>query len=140
MSVSGPSSDGDDVVSPRQRVRVLIVEDHPDVGWLMQSLVTHCGYEARWAASSAEAMAAALDFQPQIAILDIGLPEVSGYELAAQLTANPLLPRPILIALTGHSDDDNRQRSQEAGFAHHLVKPVSLPILARILQECSQNV
>ena len=115
--------------------RVLIVEDHADVGWLMKSLIEHCGYEARWVTSAQEALEAIASFCPKIALVDIGLPGADGYELAAKCAAIPSRNRPVLVALTGHSDDEHRQKSLQAGFVRHLVKPLSLQALAQILQE-----
>ena len=122
-----PSATSESQPNPK---RVLIVEDNADVGWLMKSLVEHCGYEARWVTSAQEALDAIAAFCPGIALVDIGLPGADGYELAAMCQAISSANRPVLVALTGHSGDEHRQKSLQAGFVRHLVKPVSMKALA----------
>ena len=73
-------------------------------------------------------------FRPQAAVLDIGLPVMDGYELARQLRANGLT-QCMFVALTGYGQEEDRVRSAEAGFAAHLVKPVDLEHLAKVLED-----
>jgi len=77
--------------------------------------------------------------RPQIALLDIGLPGMDGYELARRLRAQPGLGQTALVALTGWGQEEDRRRSQEAGFAHHLVKPVDLATLQELLAEAQSE-
>ena len=81
----------------------------------------------------ASALAAAPDFRPDIALLDIGLPGIDGYRLAEQLQALPEGAPTRLVALTGYGMAEDRQRSRDARFAEHLVKPVDAGLLQRIL-------
>ena len=118
---------------PARVLRVLIVEDHPDVAHVLQALVRHAGHEPRHAASGPEAIAVAHEFQPHVAFVDIGLPGMSGYELAARLRAEPLPAMPALVALTGRDSPEDRRQSTEAGFAFHLVKPPVWADLAQVL-------
>jgi len=104
--------------------RVLLVDDHVDSAELMAELLRAKGLNV-WVASNA---LAALDlvstFSPEVVLLDIGLPEITGYELARRIRQSGATCR--LVAVTGYGDPDARARSREAGFAAHLVKPVSV--------------
>lgn len=105
--------------------RVLIVEDHEDSALLMAETLRERGHEASIASDASEALAAVARQVPDVVLIDIGLPEVDGYELARRMLDLPQLAnRARLIALTGYSGDEARERSRDAGFAAHLVKPV----------------
>ncbi|HEX9103862.1 MAG TPA: PAS domain-containing protein, partial [Polyangia bacterium] len=122
---------------PPRHARVLVVDDNEDAGQLLVDLLELLGYEARTAVDGPSALVAARDFQPNVALLDIGLPVMNGYELAARLRAEG---RSIpLVALTGYGQESDRQRSSEAGFAAHLVKPIDVDRLAAILAELARN-
>jgi PAS domain S-box-containing protein len=102
--------------------RVIVVDDNVDAADMLAELLREAGHHVDVAYDAPEALALAERSPPDIAILDIGLPAMDGYELAGRLS---VVRRPILIALTGYGRDHDKQRSAEAGFAHHLVKPVS---------------
>ncbi|HTX04318.1 MAG TPA: PAS domain S-box protein, partial [Steroidobacteraceae bacterium] len=121
----------DELRSPPRRV--LIVDDNVDAADSLALLLSHAGHETQVAYSGREALERVESFEPQLALLDIGLPEMDGYELARRLRARPRLSRARLIALTGYGQSEDRKRSQEAGFDDHLVKPVDLPALERAL-------
>jgi CheY-like chemotaxis protein len=91
------------------------------------------GHEVRTAEDGPAALAAASDFHPQVVLLDIGLPGLNGFEVARQLRARNTLPRPLLIAISGYGQAEEIQMSLEAGFDHHLIKPVAPPMLDRLL-------
>lgn len=114
-------------------LHVLVVDDNhasaQTLGWMIELL----GYEVRLAHDSQSAIDAAQDFLPQAVLLDIGLPGKSGYEVCEQMKKIPALQNTVFIAQTGWGQDEHRRRSQEAGFQHHLVKPVSLQTLEPIL-------
>ena len=97
------------------------------------------GYDTRVAHDAPVALRIAADFRPDVALLDIGLPVMDGYELAARLRELPDLNGMKLIALTGYGQESDRQKSREAGFDHHLVKPVDLLILESVLAESTQQ-
>jgi CheY-like chemotaxis protein len=78
-------------------------------------------------------LALAASFLPEVIILDIGLPGINGYELASRLRSRPEFGSPLLIALTGYGQEDDRERSRAAGFSHHLTKPADLEELQRLL-------
>jgi CheY-like chemotaxis protein len=110
---------------------VLIVDDDADSADLLVHLLEMRGHDARSVNSGSRAVAEAVEFRPDVAILDVGLPDMSGYELAQLLRSCEGLAECKLIAVTGHSGDAALARSKMAGFDLHLVKPVDLEILAR---------
>jgi two-component system CheB/CheR fusion protein len=92
------------------------------------------GLEVKTAHDGIGALAAAAEFAPHVAILDIGLPGMSGNEVALQLREMPQTRDTVLVALTGYGQPDDIKRSADAGFQHHLVKPVEPDALARLLR------
>lgn len=113
--------------------RVLVVDDNHDALTLLADALSGVGYEVRSAHDGPEALNVAAAFKPQVAVLDIGLPVMDGYELATRLRAMTGLNGLRLIAVTGYGQDSDRRRSGLAGFDAHLVKPVSLEELLRAL-------
>ncbi|TYQ12394.1 UNVERIFIED_ORG: signal transduction histidine kinase [Zoogloea ramigera] len=107
-------------------VRVLVVDDNQDAADSLAELLGALGYEASVAYDPAQAIAAASVSMPQVAILDIGLPGMDGFELAGRLRAMPHGAQVTLIALSGYGRADDKARSSAAGFNAHLVKPVNL--------------
>ena len=107
-------------------VRVLVVDDNQDAADSLAELLGALGYEASVAYDPAQAIAAASVSMPQVAILDIGLPGMDGFELAGRLRALPHGAAVTLIALSGYGRADDKARSSAAGFNAHLVKPVNL--------------
>jgi CheY-like chemotaxis protein len=85
------------------------------------------------------ALAVAIAFRPQVAILDIGLPVMNGYELARELRSLLGDVSPVLIALTGYGQEADRQKSEQAGFSAHLVKPVASDALLALLDTLSRQ-
>src|SRR6202035_1696475 len=106
-------------------VRVLIVDDNVDAAESLAMLLRLWGHEVAVAHDGPGALRAAETQPPEVALLDIGLPGMDGYELARRLRPQPGLERTVLVALTGWGQEEDRRRSQEAGFDHHLVKPVA---------------
>ncbi|HEY2592148.1 MAG TPA: ATP-binding protein, partial [Steroidobacteraceae bacterium] len=113
--------------------RVLVVDDNADAANSLSMLLSFQGHETRVAYSAKEALACLETFKPEVGLLDIGLPEMSGYELAQRLRAMADLDGLRLVALTGYGQADDRGRALDAGFDDHLVKPVDLPTLERSL-------
>ena len=109
--------------SPEAR-RVLVVDDNADAAEMLAALLALDGHDVRTASTGPDALEVARDFSPQVAFLDIGLPGMDGYELAAGLRAIPRLATIMLVAVTGWGQDDDRERSKGAGIDHHLTKPV----------------
>ncbi len=119
--------------SPSVATRVLLVDDHNDVIVGLSRLLKTFGYDVRATKNPFDAIELAEAFRPQIAILDIGLPTMDGYSLAGELRRRLADSPPTLIALSGYGQTQDRQRSDAAGFAIHLVKPVDVDELAAAL-------
>jgi CheY-like chemotaxis protein len=113
-------------------LRVLIVDDLEDNGELLCDALGMRGYTARYARDGASALTIAPDFAPQIAILDVLMPDMGGYELGRRLRALPGLEKICLIAITGFDRDE--RRAKEEGFHGHVLKPVSLDRLEQALR------
>jgi CheY-like chemotaxis protein len=109
--------------------RILVVDDHHDCANSLSILLRLRGLHVRTAYDGHAAFVVADQWRPDVAILDIGMPRMDGYELARRLRAGHPGQDIVLIALTGFVGDDYRRLSTEAGFNHHFVKPVSLDIL-----------
>jgi PAS domain S-box-containing protein len=107
-----------------QARRILVVDDNTDAAEMLATLLSMDGHDVRTAASGPAALEIVKDFNPQIAFLDIGLPGMSGYELARRIRTEPRLAGITLIAVTGWGQDEDRRQSKEAGMDHHLTKPV----------------
>ena len=122
-------------VGPTGR-RILVVDDNEDAAELLATVLALHGYETRIAHDAASALVEARSFAPEVAVLDIGLPGVSGHELARQLRADPALGRTVLIALTGWGGQEDKRRTAEAGFDYHLTKPVDVAAIEDILARC----
>jgi PAS domain S-box-containing protein len=115
-------------------LRVLVVEDKIDAANTLGQLLWLSGHEVSLAHDGPAALAAAAAAPPDLVILDIGLPEMDGYEVAARLRAAGH-DGAVLVAITGYGREDDLRRSREAGFAHHLVKPLDFAVLSRIALE-----
>lgn len=116
-----------------RRLRVLLVDDNPDLAELLGEALRTFDHDVRTALDGPSAIAAAEAFGPDVALLDLGLPVMDGYELAKQLRSRDQRVR--LIALTGYGQDKDRAKSREAGFDVHLVKPVDLDVLERTIEK-----
>ena len=95
------------------------------------------GHQVRMAHTGPTALEAALDYRPNVVLLDIGLPEMDGYEVAKRIRQQPFLQNVVLVAMTGYGQDTDRQRSQEVGFNAHLVKPADFGKVQQILATVS---
>jgi PAS domain S-box-containing protein len=113
--------------------RILIVDDNRDAANSLGLLLKLLGHEVRQTYDGRQALEVAAEFLPEVVLLDIGLPGMSGYAVAAEMRAQPALQQVRLVALTGYGSDDDRHRSRAAGFHDHLVKPVDLPALEMLL-------
>src|SRR4051812_7464836 len=113
--------------------RVLVVEDNLDAAVTLVDLLTLWGYEVSAVHDGLAAVAVAPQRRPDVVLLDIGLPGIDGYEVARRLRGYPELGGLLIIAVTGYGQENDRQRARDAGFNHHLVKPVDLAVLRRLL-------
>jgi len=117
-------------VSPR---RILIVDDNADFARSLAKLLSTAGHQIVVVFGGGQALEAIESFQPEVALVDIGLPEMNGYELALRLRADTRLNGVKLVAVTGYGLAEDRQTARTAGFDHHLLKPIDIAALERIL-------
>ena len=121
-------------------LRVLVVDDNVDTVLSFSMLLRASGHEVQTAHDGLAAVQAAIDYRPDIVLLDIGLPGLNGYEVAKQIRQHPELKHVVLVALTGYGQDSDRQASGQAGFTHHLVKPARFDELQKILATVAEQV
>jgi PAS domain S-box-containing protein len=114
-------------------LRVLVVDDNIDAADTLAALLEMSGHTIRVANDGHQAIEMAQAFQPQVVFLDIGLPGMNGYEVARRLRETPGMERAILVALTGWGAREDRERSSEAGFDHHLTKPADMSAVENLL-------
>jgi len=120
-------------------LRVLVVDDNVDATQSLAMLLKMSRHQVRIAHDGPTALVAALDFRPDVVLMDIGLPRMHGYEVARRMRQQPILQKIVLVAMTGYGQDTDRQRAQEAGFDHHLVKPADFDKVQEILATVSQK-
>jgi len=121
------------VTVPSGPYRILVVDDNRDASETLATLLRLTGHETRTAFDGKEAIAAAAQFRPDVVLLDIGLPRTNGYDVARHLRTQSWGRDAKLIALTGWGQDEDRRKSQEAGFDAHIVKPVDHAYLIQLL-------
>jgi len=115
--------------------RILVVDDNRDASESLAALLELSGHEVRVADGGEAGVAAEAEFRPKIILMDLGMPRVDGFECARRIRAQPWGAEPFIVALTGWGADDDRQRSNEAGFNRHLVKPVAPAVLMKLIAE-----
>ncbi|HEY3391102.1 MAG TPA: ATP-binding protein, partial [Lacipirellulaceae bacterium] len=120
---------------PPVGLRVLVVEDNVDTAAAISQLLSQAGCETKVAQDGPAALEAADAFRPRVVLLDIGLPGLDGYEVARRLRADSRYVGVRLIAISGYGQAQDQQRSKQAGFDHHLVKPVDFRALSTLLAE-----
>ena len=120
------------VSSPR---RIVIVEDGRDSRDMLRYLLEHAGHEVHEAADGPSGLRMIVERLPDIALVDVGLPDLDGYEVARRVRAHEAARAVRLVALTGYGLPDDLRRSQQAGFDAHLVKPVDPARLAALIRE-----
>jgi PAS domain S-box-containing protein len=125
--------------APAHALRLLVVDDNVDAADTLGMLLEACGHEVTVEHDSHSALARARSLRPDAGLLDIGLPEMDGNELARRLRADPATGAMVLIAVTGYGQEQDRRSALEAGFDHHLVKPVDMDKLALLLAEIQQR-
>ncbi len=116
-----------------RRLRVMVVDDNRDSADSLRMLLTALGNEAQTAYDGQSALALATEWRPELIVLDIGLPSMSGYDVARRLRTAPETADAVIVALTGYGSESDRHRSAEAGFDDHLVKPVDMTRLDELL-------
>ncbi|MGZ8238751.1 MAG: hybrid sensor histidine kinase/response regulator [Methylobacter sp.] len=120
-------------VLPIPKFRILVVDDYADAAESLTMLLQEEGHEVETADCGMKALERAQVFHPQVVLLDIGLPDLDGYEVAKRLRVLPETRDAVLIAVTGYGQTEDRKRSQSAGFNHHLLKPINFEQLPALL-------
>jgi CheY-like chemotaxis protein len=116
-----------------QRRKILVVDDNVDSANTMSRMLSILGHEVETAFDGLEAVNAAAAFRPEIVLLDIGLPRMNGYEVAEQIRQQSWGTDMVLIAQTGWGQQEDKQRAIEAGFDHHLTKPLDVAELLKLI-------
>ncbi len=134
-AVTGPSGTSAQAggVVPSTLRRVLVVDDNVDSADSLGQVLEMLGNEVRTANDGEAALAMAAQFRPDLLLMDIGMPKMNGYEAARRMRGCPWGRDMVLVALTGWGQEDDRQKSAQAGFDHHLVKPVEMHTLTKLL-------
>jgi CheY-like chemotaxis protein len=112
----------------------LIADDNRDAAETLATLLRMEGHDVTVAHNGREAMVVYQSIHPDVVLLDIGMPELNGYEVAQRVRQNATSPRPVLIAVTGWGQDSDKARALAAGFDHHFTKPVEPDAIAAILR------
>ncbi|QOL50661.1 PAS domain-containing protein [Massilia litorea] len=127
------AGDAGAAAGPCPGLRVLVVDDNVDAALTLSMILEASGHTTRVAHDGVAALQAAVEFMPQVAFLDIGMPGLNGYETASAMRIKPGLESITLVALTGWGTDSDRLRSSDAGFDHHLTKPAQLGAVQDLL-------
>ena len=125
----------------RQRAerRVLIVDDNLPAAKLLSIVVRNLGNEVRVAGDGQEAIEVADSFQPEVVLMDLGMPRLDGYGAARYIRQQPWGQKMLLVALSGWGQEAHRKRAKDAGFDHHLVKPADPADIERLLDESKRS-
>jgi CheY-like chemotaxis protein len=117
--------------------RILVADDDKDTVTTLTALLREEGYAVRGVHRGAEVLDAVFNFAPDVVLLDIGMPQMSGYDVARTLRERYGSARPALIAVTGRAGDFDRRQARAAGFEHHVAKPYEPRALLRLINEVS---
>ena len=126
-------------LAAREGVRVLLADDNVDAADTMSAMLQMSGHEVKTVYSGFEALRAAVQFSPDVMLLDIGMPGMSGYQVAQQLRADARFDQTLLVALTGWGSENDRMLALQAGFDHHLTKPVDHLALEPLLRRAAHS-
>jgi signal transduction histidine kinase/DNA-binding response OmpR family regulator len=119
--------------------RILVVDDNVDSAMSLAMLLRSMGHTTQEANDGATAIETAARFAPDLVLLDIGLPDMNGYEVCRRLRAEPWGRNLVIVALTGRGQDEDRHKSHDAGFDHHVIKPVAYATLMELLSDLPGN-
>jgi CheY-like chemotaxis protein len=140
IDAAGVGTPGSGASPPEQRGggssrsrRVLIVDDNEDAGDMLAILLKEFGHHVCTARDGAGALAVAVEFKPEFVLLDIGLPEMNGYEVARRMRELPGLDKATYVAVTGYGQPSDRAESERAGMKYHFVKPIDAAELQKLL-------
>jgi signal transduction histidine kinase/DNA-binding response OmpR family regulator len=136
VATGGPSAP-----EPTRRVplRILVVDDNVDAADSVAWLLRHQSHDVRTAHDGRSAIEMAAGFRPRVVVLDLGLPQLDGYEVSRRLRASAETRDALIIAVSGYGQDEDRRRSTEAGFDYHFIKPVDFQTLLGVLREANDE-
>lgn len=117
----------------RKPCRILIVDDNVDAAETLAVLLRAANHEVHLSRDGMSALETARTLRPEVVLLDIGLPELNGYEVARRMRNEPATKHALLVAVSGYGQEEDRRRSQQSGFDHHLIKPVDFNVLRALL-------
>lgn len=120
--------------TPHNTARILVVDDNEDAANSLATLLEVMGYQVRIAYDGPEGIEAADEFKPAVALLDIGLPKLSGYDIARHVRGKRG-GEVLLVAITGWGQEEDRRRAHEAGFDHHFTKPADFDVLLTLIDK-----
>jgi len=120
-------------------LRVLVVDDNKDAADALVALLSVQGYRACAAYSGASAIREADAVRPDVVLLDIGMPETTGFDVARALRDYKRAPKPVIVAVTGAAEPSDKLAARMAGFDHYLVKPVEIGALVALLEKVGQR-
>lgn len=118
---------------PERALSIVLVEDNEDIRESMEELLTALGHQVQAASDGASGAALILQLEPDVAIVDIGLPGIDGYEVATRVRLRLGHDRLRMVAMTGYGDASDRRRTREAGFDTHLMKPAGIDDVVRVV-------
>jgi two-component system, chemotaxis family, CheB/CheR fusion protein len=130
---------GYDEAVPAARLRILVVDDNIDAADTLAEMLRASGHDVHTEYDGAAGIRAVQSHRPDVVLLDIGLPKLNGYDTAREIRAIDPQNRVVLVAVTGWGQDEDRRRSRQAGFDHHLVKPLDPELLDRVLASVVRN-
>jgi signal transduction histidine kinase/ActR/RegA family two-component response regulator len=137
--VQPPSNQAEVVLPLRSSLRILVTDDNVDAAEALKLLLIALGHEVLTAHDGSSALKAAVDFHPNVVLLDIGLPGMDGFEVAKKLRQQVIFKNVVLVAMTGYGQDSNRQRTKEPVFDHYMIKPLDFNKLQGILASVSEK-
>ena len=120
-------------------LRILIVDDNQSSAKVLALLLQRYGYEVMTAFDGEQAVATARSFSPEVVLLDIGLPKLNGYEVCRWIRAQPSAHKVTFIAQTGWGLEESRQKTIDAGFQYHMVKPLHTNEILKILEDLTKE-
>lgn len=138
-AVQAPLKPVDSVAGPAAGLRVLVADDSRDIAESMEILLTMDGFDVLVAFDGEQAFELARTQRPDAVLLDLGMPKLNGYQVAQRIREQPWGARMTLIAQTGWGQESDRQRTRDAGFDHHIVKPVDPTALSALLSSLASK-
>jgi PAS domain S-box-containing protein len=120
-------------------LRILLADDNRDAAFTLSIILKGSGNEVRTASNGIEALELAETFQPDVVLMDIGMPKLNGYQTAQRMRQQPWGRSALLVAVTGWGQEEDKRRTEAAGFDHHLIKPIELSELRRLLATHPQS-